>query len=96
MSTFYMFSSRGHVFLSRGWFFLNKGRLLGNKEGLLEKHTDSQKETEEEDVAGSGAKNLVEGFAIKGLELAIGFEMEEKIDEVDDGERTEGEGGDEE
>lgn len=69
---------------------------MGNKEGLLEKHTDSQKETEEEDVAGSGAKNLVEGFAIKGFELAIGFEMEEKIDEIDDGERTQGEGGDEE
>lgn len=96
MSTFYMFASRGHVFLSRGWLFLNKGRLLGNKEGLLEKHTDGQEETEEEYVAGCGTKNLVERLAIKSFKLAIGLEMEEKIDEIDDGERMQSEGGDEE
>lgn len=58
---------------------------MGNKEGLLEKYTNCQEEAEEEDVAGCGAKNLVEGFAIKGFELTIGLEMEEKIDEVDEG-----------
>ena len=51
----------------------------------LKKYADGQEEAEEEDVAGCGAKNLVEGFAIKGCELAIGLEMKEKIDEVDEG-----------
>ena len=62
----------------------------------LKKYADGQEEAVEEDVAGCGTKNLVEGFAIKGFELAIGFEMEEKIEEVDEERETQGEGGGEE
>lgn len=62
----------------------------------LQQHTNCQEEAKEEDVSCCGAKNLVEGFAIEGFELAIGLEMKEKIDEIDDRRETDGEGGDEE
>ena len=63
----------------------------------LQERADGKQEPEEENVAGSGAEDLVEGFAIKSLELAEGAEMKNEVDKhegiADGGERIEEQSG---